>query len=130
MFDKVEIYATSITPEIHLDLDKKEFYFEGVSRPENALIFYEPVINWLKKLEDHCQTKNLGPLQFEFSLEYINSVSIKLLFDCLQIISAIQKRVGQVSIKWNYRKGDADMKEMGEEYSKLIQVPFEFQQYE
>lgn len=115
------IPGTSFSPSIHLDTMSNKYEFRGSSRPENAVEFYTPVLDWLnafKREETDPQTK----LDFEFHFDYLNSISVKIIYDCLKVIEGIASK--NTTIVWLYNKGDSDMKETGEEYQKLIKTHF------
>ena len=62
---------------------------------------------------------------FIFFFIYINSVSIKLIFDLFKKLEEANKTCCDVRIEWKYNAGDTDMKETGEEYMKIIHLPFD-----
>ena len=129
--DALIIDQTEFSPKVVLDPGNKRFEFSGESRPENAGKFYEPVVKWLEVFYKELNTlKTSGgttyPITINFSLDYFNSTSAKHLLDVLKQLDLIKKAQIDVVIKWHYHEMDEDMKESGEEFSKLIEVPFEF----
>ena len=64
-------------------------------------------------------------LHFHFKLEYFNTASSKLILD---ILSKLEEIDG-TSVTWFFHEDDEDMEEAGEEFSDLVEVPFEFSTY-
>jgi len=125
------IEQTEFAPKVVLDAVNNIFEVSGESRPENAGKFYEPIVKWLEafhvELKQRTTDKTVGPpMVFGFSLDYFNSTSAKHLLDILKQLDLIKKEGFNIMIRWFYHELDEDMKESGEEFSKLISVPFEF----
>lgn len=115
------IAATDDTPEITLDYQNKKFMFAGRSLPEDVVSFYKPVLEWLDEFEQNP----LEGAEFEFKLEYFNTASSKLILDILLKINDIFEEGTEMKVKWYYMELDIDLQEAGEEYSELIEIPFE-----
>jgi hypothetical protein len=105
----INIAATEDTPRIVLDSQNSVFEFSGRSLPEDVVSFYKPVLNWLNEFEK----TPVKDAEFAFKLEYFNTASSKLILDIL------------LKVKWYHKELDSDLKEAGEEYSELIEFPFE-----
>ncbi len=121
----VKIAGTDDTPEVKIDPKKGIFEFSGRSLPEDVLSFYAPV---LQLIEDYIQkpAKNSEVL---FRLDYFNTASSKVILDILIYFEHISKEGHNVEIKWFYHQDDEDMAEAGEEYSEIVDLPFEMQVY-
>lgn len=115
------IKETSFSPSVILDPHQNKFEVSGSSRPENAVQFYAPLLNWL---EEFGRTESSMNINFIFYFDYLNSVSVKLLFDSFKILESINSSSKSFTITWYYNFGDIDMKETGEEYQKLLKLPF------
>ena len=125
------IEATEFSPTVILDATKNKFEISGESRPENTGKFYEPIIKWLEQYESvlFWQKNKLGAppqMLFEFKFEYFNSTSAKYIMDILSLLDKFHTEGYQVNVKWSFDKLDTDMKESGEEFAQLVNVPFEF----
>ena len=125
---KIILESTIKTPKVVLDLEQRRFEFSGESRPENVLAFYDPILKWmnefgeeLKKQEDKSE-----PYEFNFNFEYFNSLSAKYILDLCKKIKRIQSEGNNLTVKWHYDTDDDDMLEVGNEMSKILQLPFEF----
>ena len=64
------VEATDFSPEVILDQKKNTFEISGISRPENANEFYEPIVIWL---DEYVKNPNKRT-EFKFRFDYIQSV--------------------------------------------------------
>jgi hypothetical protein len=119
--ETLHIAATDDTPEITLDYQNKKFIFSGRSLPEDVVSFYKPVLDWLDEFEQNP----LEGAEFEFKLEYFNTASSKLILDILLKINDIFEEGTPMKVIWYYMELDIDLQEAGEEYSELIEIPFD-----
>ena len=116
------IAKTDDTPEIDFNPGTKELKISGRSLPEDVTTFYAPVLEWLDELEESA----IGELKFIVNLEYFNTASSKLILDILMKFEDIHSGgSNSIEIIWNFDKRDTDMEEAAEEYSELVEVPFQ-----
>lgn len=113
------------TPMLDFNGETGVFVMSGVSNPENASEFYQPVLNWL---EDFIQSKP-KKLTVEIRLDYFSTSSSKMILQLLKKFEALKKNGAEVVIKWIYFEEDEDLKEAGQQYSEIVAVPFEFISY-
>ena len=127
---KLNITATEKSPKVIFDPDKYLFEMEGNSRPENVRDFYYPIIDTLKdyfeKLVSDKNFENENLFRFNFKLDYFNSSSAKFISDILVIVKTYSEQGVKIKIYWYFEDGDDDMKEVGEDFSDMISVPFNF----
>ena len=123
--ETLKIAPTEDTPEVNLDVENKKFMFSGRSLPEDVVNFYQPVLDWL----DAFEASPIENAEFEFKLEYFNTASSKLILDILLKINDIFEDGTPLKVKWYYMEMDIDLEEAGEEYSELVEVPFELVAY-
>ncbi|MGB3181203.1 MAG: DUF1987 domain-containing protein [Cyclobacteriaceae bacterium] len=117
----INLEGTEDTPKILLDKGNGIFEISGRSLPEDSTEFYSPVLDWIERYsEDPNPSTN-----FVFKLEYFNTASSKLILD---VLSALEDIDG-ITIDWYFHEDDEDMEEAGEEFSELVEVPFEFKTY-
>jgi hypothetical protein len=109
------------TPKIILDKTNGIFEISGRSLPEDCAEFYKPILEWISKYGSNPNPKT----NFAFKLEYFNTASSKLILD---ILSKLEDIPG-ISVSWYYDEDDEDMQEAGEEFSELVEIPFEFKTY-
>jgi len=121
----IKIEGQEDTPKIVFDPSNDIFEISGRSLPEDAAMFYEPIIEWL---QNYAKNPN-DYTDMHIKLNYFNTASSKLLLDILMILEEMVEDGRNCSIKWFYDEDDEDMEEAGEEYSELIEVPFELLTY-
>ncbi len=111
------VAPTGDTPAIELNASKGIFLIKGKSLPEDAHEFYDPLIKWMKIYRNtpNPETKMVC------KLEYFNTASSKKILDFLNEFVGIS---GKVSIEWHYLEDDDDMKDIGKEFSGIIDLPF------
>jgi hypothetical protein len=93
--------------------------------PENVAEFYEPVITWLEKYKE----KPLSKMFFDFKMEYFNTASSKLILDLLFKLEGIKENGSDVTINWYFPEDDDDLEEAGNEYSEIVNIPFNYIPY-
>lgn len=119
--DVIKIKGTEDTPSVTLDAPASVFEIAGRSLPEDVAAFYNPIVEWLDK---YIQAPN-PKTTFNFKLVYFNTASSKMLLDILMKLEELSKNGKEVIVKWHYSEDDEDMKEAGEEYADIVDVPFE-----
>jgi hypothetical protein len=128
---EIRIEPTEKSPRIYFSPTEKKFEIEGNSRPENVRDFYYPILGSLREyFEEISKTENLDtfneyPLKFSFKFEYFNSSSAKFISDILLLIATYHRKGVSVRIYWHFEQNDEDMQEVGEEFSKMIDIPFQ-----
>jgi hypothetical protein len=128
----LNIQAKEKSPKVIFDPEKKIFEMEGNSRPENVREFYYPIIDTLRKYFENVSDKqnlesfNEKPFNFTFKLDYFNSASAKFISDILVIIKDFTDEKLKIKVNWYFEDGDDDMKEVGEDFSEMISLPFNF----
>lgn len=120
MLDKLEIKAGIDTPYVLLDPDTANCEISGKSYPPDVLKFYEPVFDWF----DDFRYLNKEKLVLSFKLDYYNTATSKILLEIFYRLEEISKEETEVSINWYYPDDDEDMLEIGEEYERLVNIPF------
>ncbi|MBI3501056.1 MAG: DUF1987 domain-containing protein [Bacteroidetes bacterium] len=113
--EPLKIAKGTDTPEIILDAQNNLFSVSGRSYPEDTREFFTPVLNWIDR---YVQSPNHETL-FVFQLQYFNSSSYKPIFDILTKLESVKEKGKAAKINWQYKKGDRDMREAGEEFAEL-----------
>lgn len=113
--------ATNVTPSIDLNPSTGVLEMKGRSIPENSLEFYQPIFEWLDAYVKAPSEKTVVHLRFD----YFNTSSSKCILDILKRIDKINLAGNDVFIKWYHDESDEDMMEAGEDYSDLLDSPFE-----
>ena len=117
----IKLQGTDDTPSIILDKEAGIFEFSGRSLPEDVNAFYEPILDWLSSYSESPNEQTI----VTFKLVYFNTASSKLILDILLKFEEISEKGSDVLIKWYYPEDDEDMQEAGQEYSEIVEIPFE-----
>jgi len=121
----IKIKATEDTPAVTLDSVNNIYEISGRSLPEDVVVFYQPVMQWLKEFEK----TPINDFELSIKLEYFNTASSKLILDILLKLEEVFLNGTRLKVKWYYLSSDSDMKEAGEEYSEIVGLPFEITMY-
>ena len=120
--ETLKIEASIDTPSILLDFENGYFEFMGKSYPEDTLEFYAPILERVNEYSTNPKTST----RLVFKLIYFNSSSYKPILDLIRKMEEIKNMNKQVTIEWQYKTGDTDMKEVGEEFAEVVTVPFSY----
>ncbi|MFP4289035.1 MAG: DUF1987 domain-containing protein [Bacteroidota bacterium] len=121
----IKIKGTEDTPNVILDAESNIIEFSGRSLPEDVVTFYAPVIQWI---EEYGKSPN-PKTEVIFRLEYFNTASSKILLDILLKFEEIMNDGHEIVVQWYFQEDDEDMEEAGEEYSEIVDIPFEMHSY-
>ncbi|MBI3500996.1 MAG: DUF1987 domain-containing protein [Bacteroidetes bacterium] len=113
------------TLEICLNAETGTFSFIGRSYPENSILFFKPVNEWIEKYIQTPASKTICT----FKIEYMNSASRKCLMEIFKLLEPLHKTTRSVTVHWNFEQDDDAMKETGEEYSNLFKLNFQFNSF-
>jgi hypothetical protein len=120
--ERLIIEATEDTPLIDFNPENFELSISGRSLPEDVTTFFQPIMDWLDQLEQTSDNECV----LNVNLEYFNTASSKLILDVLMKLEDIHLETSNtVKIMWSHDARDVDMEEAAEEYSELVEVPFE-----
>jgi hypothetical protein len=119
--DILNLEGTEDTPRIIMDKKNGIMEISGRSLPEDSTEFYKPVLDWI---ENYANDPNSSTV-FVFKLEYFNTASSKLILDLLYALEDIKG----IRVEWYFHEEDEDMEEAGQEFSELVEIPFEFKPY-
>jgi hypothetical protein len=121
----INVEATDETPKVVLDADNGVFEFSGKSLPEDVTVFYDPIIEWIEK---YAESPN-KPTKVVFKMDYFNTASSKLILDILMAFEEIHEEHECVNVDWYFREDDEDMEEAGDEFSDIVEIPFDLKEY-
>lgn len=113
--------ATRNTPSIFFEPASGRFEVSGVSVPENASEYYQPVFEWLAINLAHVPEGAI----FEFRLSYFNSTSLKAIYQMLKQIKETTVTGPRIGVRWYVEDGDEFMLESAEMFEQLLDMPFE-----
>lgn len=115
--DNLYIEKTKSTPEIKFDGDSHILTMCGESYPENTVLFYEPIIQWLEEFLE-LSSKDIV---FTVELTYFNSSSSKVLMDIFELLDENVSNNRKITVNWLYDEEDESMEEYGEEFAEDVE---------
>jgi hypothetical protein len=119
--NNLKIEATSSTPAIQFKRDGR-MLIEGRSLPENVQKFYDPLMDWAKKI-------NAEAVKLDINMEYLNSASTKKILEFLKILDA-NNCIKTFIVNWHYETDDEDTLENGQIFEELLRkAQFRYLEY-
>ncbi len=125
MLPNLIIKKTTRTPEVNFDFSSGILEMNGVSIPENAKNFYQPIADTLQKYLQNPSIKTT----FIFRFEYFNSSTTLEIVSFLRITEKVHKKSSEIFVIWYSEEGDEDMLDVGLLLEKTIKVPFQFREH-
>ena len=107
--------------KVLFDKDKNIFIINGNSLPENAVVFFTPIHEWLTEYSMQANNRNI----LHIYLNCYNTTSSKHLLRIFLSFKNIMEKEKTVLVKW-YGAEEADYMEEAEVYQSLANIPFEF----
>ncbi|MDH5599380.1 MAG: DUF1987 domain-containing protein [Cyclobacteriaceae bacterium] len=120
--EQILLEPTRVTPLINFEPSQGILEMKGRSSPENAIQFYQKLI---ENLDLFIQSSNQSFVA-NFAFEYFNTSSSKCLFDVFKRLGKMKEAGKDVVINWYFEEDDEDMKEAGEDYCDLLDIDFNF----
>jgi hypothetical protein len=111
--------ATDDLPNVMFDDYKGVFEISKRSLPENAIIFYDPLVSYI--LDYLKAPKEVTTVVFHF--DYISTSSTKQIMKIILLFDELAKSK-TVNLYWNYDLGDIDMLQTGNRLEKLTNLNF------
>lgn len=105
------IQQTDSTPEISFS-QKGKIEITGRSLPEDVHKFYDPLIEWVKKL-------TVEKVNVDLKLEYLNTSSTKKLLNLLISLDE-NTNVNEINVRWYYEFDDLEMEDLGGIYAEEL----------
>lgn len=124
VLERLEIEKTNDTPFVLLEPGRIQLY--GRSMPENVLIFFDPITEWMKKYCENPATFT----EIDLYLVYANSCSIKIISDLLRMLDGKFRQGFDMKISWTYEQNDESAKETGYELETMLKIPFKYNEIE
>jgi hypothetical protein len=121
--ENLTISKNTDSPAFEFNANTGKFFVIGKSFPEDTIHVYMPVLEWLDSYSIHPVPKTI----ITFTLDYFNSSSYKAILNILFKLEIIKASGFEVEVIWQYHEKDIDMKEAGEEFSELADIPFKFE---
>ena len=119
----LKIEGNSNWPDISFNAATGSLNITGRSIIENAIRFYDPVLDWIKL---YCKNP-AQRTELHLKMEYFNTSTSKYILSMIDKLSEIYEDGNGVEIFWY--SVDEDMVELGEDYRAMIDVPFKLLEY-
>lgn len=94
--------------------------FSGNSYPENAVDFFQPLLNWVV---DYLQIPRQQTL-VEYRVNYFNTSSSKYLFQIMELINAFHQKGNTVNVVWVSNKENDEMLETWREIMGELEMEY------
>jgi len=114
------IARTKKTPEIRFDPDEFLLDINGVSNPEDTLLFYRQVYDWL---EDYI-TAPAEKTTVNVKMDHFNTSSSKCLLEIFRKLEKMYNTNHDVMVNWYYEVDDFDLLDAGDNYAFMVKIPF------
>jgi hypothetical protein len=113
----IKLNGTTNTPKVVLDFEKGILKISGRSFPEYPEHFYTPIVNELKNVET-------DKIEVIIEFDYLNTSSTKCV---LILFKELKNRFkNNVKVTWSFEEDDDDIREVGEDFSDLLGIKFNF----
>lgn len=109
-------------PMMNFDHNTGVLEIRGRSFPEDTVEIYRPVLEWVDEYILAAPEKTI----MKFSMDYFNSSTYKAVLNLLLKLEILSETGKNVVVEWYYKERDVDMKEAGEEFSELVEIPFRY----
>ena len=122
--DKVHVPPTSNTPEIILNQQTGRIELRGKSIPEDTIQFYYPFNRWLSEYAANPAPRTTVVM----GLQYLNSSSTVIVTNMMRLLDNMIGLKSTVAIEWYYEQGDEEMKELGNDFKKIMKCEFKLKE--
>lgn len=116
----LNISPTLRTAGINYNAETSTLELHGISIPENADAFFQPLYDWL----DDMVANHKGPLTIRINLTYFNTSSVRHLLIIIKAL--IVPFHDTLKVQWVYEHDDEEIRERGEQLSEVVKFPFDF----
>lgn len=106
----------------YIQLEEGFIKMEGQLMPENILLFFKPIEEWI----NNYLKKPAKFTKIELDLSYLNSCSTKRLCDMLRSFNEQYIKGFDMKVLWTYEEGDDTVQEIGDDLKSMIDIPFEY----
>ena len=122
--DPIYIEGTSRTPFVSL-IPTGIFKIRGRSIHENPSKFFDPIVEWIKLY----LTIRQGKIIFDIELEYFNSGSTRYILEILRLLRENSEE-NSLIVNWYFEDGDDDLLERGQYYESILNLRFNFIEFQ
>ena len=121
--ETLKLEATDDLPSVMFNFFKGIFEISKRSLPENAIVFYDPLVNSI--IEYMREPNEETTVTFHF--DYISTSSTKQIMKMILLFDELAK-TKTVNLNWNYDEGDTDMLQTGNRLEKLTNLKFNYKE--
>jgi hypothetical protein len=116
---KLAISGSKNTPEVIWDIKHKSFVFKGVSYPENAQKFYDPIFKLAKNYIQSSEKENQLNMLVDF--DYFNTSTARMLHKIFGLFNeAVLENNFTINVDWFYESDDYDMIDSGKDFEVMF----------
>lgn len=124
MMEELFVEETDTTPQVHFKPEEGNIEIKGISIPEDAEAFYNPI---LAKLEEYIEEEPQPNTDVWFKLVYINTGTSAMIAKLIKIVESLDEKENcTINICWYYEEEDEDMKDLGDYFSSFTELVFDF----
>lgn len=118
--ENLNIEGTTKTPQVLSALEDNRLYIsiKGRSIPEDAKEFFQPLMDLIESYKPNPKPNTVIDIYFEY-LNTSSSKSLAIFLKRFESVTGTEKVVN-----WYYEKLDYDLKEAGEDFALIIDIPF------
>lgn len=114
--EEVVLEQTRTTPKIRFSPGSGQLEISGKSIPENATMFFEPLLKNLQSYMDSPQEETTVTI----NLDYFNTSTSRWIMLLFRRLVELSKREYKLIINWHYMKDDEESYETGENYEIIL----------
>ena len=118
--NNLTINAGKDTLSIHCDSETGVISMVGISYPQDAADFFNPVFDWVESYIREI----VGQITLNLHIDYLNTSSTKCLFDFIDRLEHYYKEGNDAQVNWYHEDHDDDIKETGLEFQEDMELPF------
>ncbi len=107
------------TMEFDFDPDTETISLRGKFIPEDNLVFFEPILEWMDTLIQNPPPR----IKVLVQIDYFNTSSSKFILKIFKKLDEASKAGSDIVIHWIYEQDDWDMRDCGLDYKDIVKVP-------
>lgn len=120
--ERLFLKETKSTPLVDFDVARDLLQIKGQSYPEDAFLFFKPLLEWLK---EYLAGKVGQDVRLEVTLTYTNTSSSKCIMMILDLLEDAADQGVNVKLKWICNVHNEYEQECAEEFKEDYTFPFE-----
>ncbi|MDR3599290.1 MAG: DUF1987 domain-containing protein [Desulfosporosinus sp.] len=120
--ERLVLKESKSTPFVDFDADKEILLIKGQAYPEDAFLFFRPLLEWLK---EYLGGKVGQEVRIEIALSYTNTSSSKCIMMILDLFEKAAEQGVNVTLKWICNEHNEYEQECAEEFKEDYTFPFE-----